>query len=47
MAKKGTGFAAPAIGEIAPKGTTIKRNPDGTITLVPPKKTPAKKKKTK
>lgn len=36
-----SGFDCPVIGELHPKGTTVKRNPDGTITLVPPK---AKKK---
>ena len=38
-----SGFEAPAIGELQPRGTTIKRNADGTITLVPPKKTARKK----
>lgn len=37
-----SGFEAPVVGELHPKGTTIKRNPDGTITLVPPKKTAKK-----
>ena len=37
-----SGFEAPVIGELHPKGTTIKHNPDGTITLVPPKKTAKK-----
>ncbi len=34
--KKGTGFSAPTIGTILPKGSTFKKNPDGTITIVPP-----------
>ena len=34
----GFGFAAPAIGEVLPKGTKIIKNPDGTVTLVPPDK---------
>ena len=37
-----SGFEAPVYGTVAPKGTTIKHNADGTITLVPPKK-PVKK----
>ena len=41
--RKGSGFKAPAIGEPQPKGTTIKHNKDGTITLVPPKKAKSKK----
>ena len=36
---KGTGFNYGVGGEMQPKGTTIKRNPDGTITLVQPTKT--------
>lgn len=32
-----SGFDVPAFGEMYPKGTTVKHNPDGTITLVPPK----------
>lgn len=43
--KKGTGFGAPAIGTRHPKGSTIKKNPDGTITVVPPKSAPKKGKK--
>lgn len=35
---KGTGFSYPISGEALPKGTTIKKNPDGTISFVPPKK---------
>lgn len=38
MAKKGTGFAAPTIGTKHPKGSTIKKNSNGTISIVPPKK---------
>lgn len=44
MAKKGTGFQAPTIGTVHPKGSTIKKNADGTITIVEPK---GKKKKRK
>ena len=43
MAKKGTGFGGPTIGTKHPKGSTIKRNADGTITVVPPKKSSSKK----
>ena len=42
--KKGTGFAGPTVGTVHPKGSTVKRNKDGTITIVPPK---SKKKKGK
>lgn len=45
--KKGTGFAAPTIGTIHPKGSTIKKNPDGTITIVHPKEKKETKKTTK
>ena len=43
MTKRGTGFACPTIGIVHPKGSTIKKNADGTITIVPPKKSSAKK----
>lgn len=36
--KSGTGFSAPTIGTKYPKGSKIKKNPDGTITVVTPKK---------
>ena len=36
--KKGTGLQAPAIGSISPKGSTIKRDKNGRITVIPPKK---------
>lgn len=36
--KKGCGLDAPAIGTFHPKGTVIKKNANGTITLVDPKK---------
>lgn len=39
---KRSGFDAPTYGTLHPRGTKIKKNPDGTITLVEPKK---KKKK--
>ena len=32
--------------KMEPKGTRIKKNPDGTITLIPPKKTNTTKKNT-
>lgn len=44
MAKKGTGFNAPTIGNRHPKGATIRKNKDGTITVVPPKSTKKGKK---
>ena len=34
--RKRTGFAAPTIGTIYPKGSTILHNDDGTITIIPP-----------
>ena len=37
MEKKKSGFDAPAIGTLLPKGTTFRKNPDGTVTPVPPK----------
>ncbi len=45
MKEKGTGFAAPTIGVIHPKGSTVRKNPDGTITIVPPEDTPSEKEK--
>ena len=38
MTTKKSGYNAPTIGEVHPKGSKIKQNPDGTITIVPPKK---------
>lgn len=35
--RPGSGFDAPTIGTIFPSGTQIVKNPDGTITLIPPK----------
>lgn len=35
---KGTGFKAPTIGVRHPAGSTIKRNKDGTVSIVSPKK---------
>ena len=35
--KRGTGFACPTIGKMVPEGSTFKKNPDGTVTIVPPK----------
>ena len=47
---KHSGFEAPCIGEVLPKGTTYRTNPDGTISLILPetkeiedKRTTAKK----
>ena len=36
--KKGTGLQGPAIGSAVPKGYVKKKNKDGTISYVPPKK---------
>lgn len=36
--KQGTAFAGNPVGTVHAKGSTIKKNPDGTITIVPPKK---------
>ena len=33
---KGSGFEAPTIGTIFPKGSTIRKNPDGTVSIIPP-----------
>ena len=35
--KKHSGFEAPAIGTVYPKGTTFKKNANGTLTPVFPK----------
>lgn len=45
MDKKHSGFDAPVYGVRHPKGTKVKKNPDGTVTLIPPKKKDDKKKK--
>ena len=45
--RKKSGFDAPTYGKLYAKGTKIKKNPDGTVTLVEPdekKKKSAKKK---
>lgn len=35
---RGTSFSYPVLpGKIYPKGSTVKQNPDGTVTIVPPK----------
>lgn len=41
-----SGFEAPTIGVVYPKGSTIKRMPDGTVKVIKPKakKTGSKKK---
>ena len=44
--KKKSGFDAPTIGTIHPNGSKIIKNPDGTITIVPPNETNPKTKKT-
>lgn len=44
--KKGnSGFNGPTIGTRHPKGSTVRRNSDGTVTVVPPKKSSKKGKK--
>ena len=40
----GTGFAAPTIGVLHPKGSTIRKNADGTVSVIPPKKSGSSKK---
>ena len=40
---KHSGFEAPAIGKVYPKGTKFKKNPDGTISPVGVKKKGVKK----
>lgn len=44
MAKQKSGFESPTYGTAHPKGSTVKKNSDGTITIVHPKKKPTKKK---
>lgn len=36
--QKRSGFEYPVKGKSLPKGTTLKRNSDGTVTVVQPKK---------
>lgn len=36
--KRKSGFSGDPIGIVHAKGSTIKKNPDGTVTIVPPKK---------
>lgn len=36
--RKGSGFDGPTIGKTLPKGTALKKNKDGTVTPVYPKK---------
>ena len=43
--EKKSGFDAPTIGTIHPKKSKIVKNPDGTITIVPPNETKQKTKK--
>lgn len=40
---KHSGFEAPVIGSVVPDGAKFKKNPDGTYTIVEPKKKPVKK----
>ena len=40
---KGSGFAGKVSGKTQPKGTTYKVNADGTMVLIPPKKSSKKK----
>lgn len=42
---KHSGFEAPTIGTVLSKGSKIKRNKDGTISVVAPKPATKKKKK--
>ncbi len=41
ITERGTGFAAPIIGTLHPKGSTIQHNADGTITIIPPEEQPS------
>lgn len=41
--KKSSGFSAPAIGKVYPKGTKFKTNRDGTISPAKPRKSSKKK----
>lgn len=43
--KQGSGFDHAPIGTFYPKGTKLKKNKDGTVEIIPPKK--KKKKETK
>lgn len=43
MTSRKNGFNAPCIGTVHPKGSKVKKNPDGTITIVEPKKKKKKK----
>ena len=47
MDRKHSGFEAPTIGRVIPDGVKRKKNPDGTVTLVYPKKKDDKKGKKK
>lgn len=40
---KNSGFDAPVYGTVHPKGTKIKKNKDGTITLIHPDEKKGKK----
>ena len=40
---KHSGFEAPTIGHVLPDGTKFKKNPDGTLTPIYPKKQTDKK----
>ena len=41
--EKHSGFEAPVYGELVPEGTRYKKNPDGTVTPIYPKKNTTKK----
>lgn len=43
--KRNSGFDAPTIGKVVPKGTKWKKNPDGTVSPIYPKDKPKKDKK--
>lgn len=43
--ERGSGFSSPEVGQVHPAGTKIRKNKDGTITLIEPKKKDDKKKK--
>ena len=40
---KHSGFDAPIYGTVHPKGSKIKKNPDGTVDIIEPKKKKKKK----
>lgn len=40
---KNSGFNAPTYGTMHPKGTRVRKNPDGTVSVIEPKKKNGKK----